>query len=410
MRVVVGMLTLGVALLFGFVSLAGQDWPHFFGPARNGHYDGPALARRWPGDLPQELWRRSVGAGYSGPVVAGDRLLLFHRVGGQEVLEALDAATGAQIWRYSYSTTYRDDFGFDEGPRSSPVVADGRVFTFGAEGQLHAVDLASGVGLWSVDTLTRFRFPKAFFGAAGSPLVEDGRVLANIGGPDAGIVAFDAGSGEILWTTVGEEASYSSPVGATFGGVRHALFFTRDNVVALNPENGRTYFQRNWRARIRASVNAATPLVVGDYIFISAEYGTGAGVFHVNGTTLEEVWTSDDVLSNHYATSVYYDGYLYGYHGRQEYGPSLRAVAFETGRVAWDTGRFGAGSVTLAGDLLVIMRESGELVLADAAPDDFTPVVRAELLPATVRAYPALADGRFFVRNTDTLLAVDLTP
>ena len=397
-----------VTLIVAAQSLGAQDWPQILGPGRDGRYDGPPLGRVWSAGAPPELWRRSVGQGFAGPVVVGNRLLLFHREDGREVLEALDATTGDPIWRYDYATTYRDDFGFDEGPRSAPVVVDGRVYTFGAQGQLHAVDLESGTGVWSVETRERFRFRKGFFGAAGSPLVEDGRVLANIGGPDAGIVAFDADSGDVLWTIAGEEASYSSPIGATFGGVRHAVFFTRNNLVGLDPATGRVRFQQSWRARIRASVNAATPLVVGDRIFVSAQYGTGAGLFRVDGLDLEEIWRSDDAMSNHYATSVYRDGYLYGYHGRQEYGPSFRAVALETGEVAWDIDRFGAGSVTLAGDLLVVMRESGELMLAEASPDAFEPVARATLLPATVRALPALAGGRLYVRNEDTLLAVDL--
>ena len=399
----------GAVLLLGAAATLGaQDWPHFLGPGRDGRYLGPPLARAWAGGAPPELWRRAVGEGFAGPVVAGDRLLVFHRVRNREVLEALDAATGAPIWRYDYPTNYRDDFGFDEGPRSAPVVAGGVVYTFGAQGQLHAVDLDTGAGVWSVDTRSRFRFRKAFFGAAGSPLVEDGRVIANVGGPDAGIVAFDAGSGDVLWMVAGEEASYSSPVAATFGGVRHALFFTRDNLLSLDPASGRERFRRSWRARIRASVNAATPLVIDDLVFVSAQYGTGAGLFRITGSGIDELWTSDDVMSNHYATSVHRDGYLYGYHGRQEYGPSLRAVALDTGDVAWDVPRFGAGSVTLAGGLLVVMRESGELVLADAAPAAFTPLARARLLRGTVRAYPALADGRFYVRDDDTLLAVGL--
>ena len=391
------------------VSLIAQEWPQFLGPGRDGVYEGPALAREWADESPRELWRRSIGEGFAGPVVAEGRVLLFHRVSGEEVLEAFMADTGEPVWRYAYPTTYRDDFGFDEGPRSSPVVAAGRVFTFGAQGQLHAVDLETGAGLWNVDTRAQFRFSKAFFGAAGTPLVEDGRVLANIGGQNgAGIVAFNASTGDVLWTSTNEEASYSSPIVATFGGVRHAVFFTRDNVVALDPATGRVRFERNWRARIRASVNAATPLVVDEHLFISAQYGTGAGVFRIAGLEMEEVWTSDDVLSNHYATSVYRDGYLYGYHGRQEYGPSFRAVAFDSGEVVWDTGPFGSGSVTVAGELLVLMKESGELVLAEASSDGFVPVASAQLLPATVRAYPAIADGHLFVRNNDTLLAVDL--
>ena len=397
-----------VLLLVAGATLGAQDWPHFLGPGRDGRYLGPPLARSWPGGAPRTLWRRPVGEGFAGAVVAGGRLLLFHRVRGREVLEALDAETGSALWRYDYQTTYRDDFGFDEGPRSAPVAAGGRVYAFGAQGQLHAVDLDTGSGVWSVDTRARFRFRKAFFGAAGSPLVEDGRVIVNVGGPDDGIVAFDADSGAVLWSAAGEEASYSSPVGATFDGVRHALFFTRDNLVSLDPASGRERFRRGWRARIRASVNAATPLVVGDLVFVSAQYGTGAGLFRVAGPGLDELWASNDVMSNHYATSVHRNGHLYGYHGRQEYGPSLRAVALETGEVAWDVPRFGAGSVLLAGDLLVVMRESGELVLAEASPEAFTPIARARLLRGTVRAYPALAGGRFYVRNEDTLLAVDL--
>ena len=254
------------------VSLIAQDWPQFLGPGRDGIYEGPALAREWMGESPREIWRRAVGEGFAGPVVAKGRVLLFHRVGEEEVLEAFMADTGEPVWRYAYPTTYRDDFGFDEGPRSSPVVDAGRVFTFGAQGQLHAVDLETGSGLWNIDTRAQFQFSKAFFGAAGTPLVEDGRVLANIGGQNgAGIDAFSASTGDVLWTSTNEEASYSSPIVATFGGVRHAVFFTRDNVVALDPATGRVRFERSWRARIRASVNAATPLVVDEHLFISAQ-------------------------------------------------------------------------------------------------------------------------------------------
>ena len=302
-----------VLLLVAGTTLGAQDWPHFLGPERDGHYSGPPLDRDWPGGAPRELWRRPVGEGFAGPVVSGGRLLLFHRLRDREVLEALDAETGDSIWRYDYPSNYRDDFGFDEGPRSAPVVAGDRVYTFGAQGQLHAVDLETGNGVWRVDTRDRFRFRKAFFGAAGSPLVEGGRVIANVGGPNAGIVAFDADSGEVLWTVAGEEASYSSPVAATFDGVRHALFFTRDNFVSLDPASGRERFRRSWRARIRASVNAATPLVTDDLVFVSAQYGTGAGLFRVAGSGLDELWRSNDVMSNHYATSVHRDGYLYGY-------------------------------------------------------------------------------------------------
>ena len=164
-----------------------------------------------------------------------NRVLLFHRVGNEEVLESLDAKTGASTWRYAYPTNYRDDFGFDEGPRAVPVVVDGIVYTFGAQGQLHAVDLAKGTRVWSEDTMKRFNVPKGFFGAAGSPLVEGGRVIANIGGDKAGIVAFDAKTGKVVWTATDDDASYSSGMAATIAGRRSAMFLTRDNLIGLDP-------------------------------------------------------------------------------------------------------------------------------------------------------------------------------
>ena len=396
------------ALAATVVTQAANDWPQYLGPSRNGVYAGPALADAWGANGPKAVWRKQIGQGFAGPAVVGNRVILFHRVGNEEVLESLDAATGDSVWRYAYPTRYRDDFGFDEGPRAVPVVADGVIYTFGAEGQLHAVDLAKGTRLWSEDTMKRFGVPKGFFGAAGSPLVEGGRVIANVGGDKAGIVAFEAKTGKVLWSATDDDASYSSGVAATIGGHRLGVFLTRDSLVGLDPASGMVQFQRRWRARIAASVNAATPIIVGDEIFVSAQYGPGAGVLRVNGSQLTDVWTSDDVLSNHYATSVFYNGYLYGFHGRQEFGPSFRAVEFQTGTVKWSQEQFRAGSVLLAGDRLLITREGGELILASASPQAFKPIARAQILQGVVRPYPALADGLLYVRNENTLVCLDL--
>jgi outer membrane protein assembly factor BamB len=396
-----------LALALGPQTIA-ADWPQVLGPGRNGIYSGPPLGETWGAAGPRVVWRKQVGQGLSGPIVVQNRVILFHRVANREVVEAIDAATGKTQWQYGYPTSYRDDFGFDEGPRAVPVAADGAVYTFGAEGQLHAVDLASGTKIWSEDTARRFGVPKGFFGAAGSPLVEDGRVVANIGGKNAGIVAFDAKTGKVLWTATEDAASYSSGIGATIAGRRYAVFLTRNGLVGLDPATGQVRFERQWRARQAASVNAATPVINGDQIFVSAEYGPGAGVVRFDGSKLTDVWSSDEVLSNHYATSVYSGGYLYGFHGRQEFGQSFRAVEFQTGKVRWSQDRFGAGSVTLAGNRLVIVRENGEMVLAAASPDGFTAVARAQILPPTVRAYPAIAGGMVYVRNDNTLVCLDL--
>lgn len=385
-----------------FLMLA--DWPQLLGPERNGVYDGPAV-----GGEPELVWQVDVGAGFAGPVVVGERVILFHRRGGKEIVESLDRETGVSVWRHEYETTYRDDFGFDEGPRSVPVVARGVVYTFGAQGVLSAVDLETGKKIWSVDTRTRFGVPKGFFGAAGSPIVEDGRVLLNVGGRDAGLAAFDASQGDLLWTSASDEASYSSPVTATLGGEKLAIFFTRDGFVAVDPATGAERHRLPWRSRSRASVNAASPVVVGDVVFLSASYGTGAIALRVEDDTVETLWSGDESLSSHYATAVHRDGILYGFHGRQEYTQSFRAVELRTGKVLWSEDGFGAGTVTLAGDKLVIVHERGELVLAEASPEGFQVLSRKRLLPGVIRAYPALSEATLYVRNQRTLAAFDVS-
>ena len=276
-----------LCLLIASAALTAADWPQYLGPQRNGVYTGPPLSAKFPAGGPKKVWEKRIGQGFAGPVVVGDRLILFHRVGREEAVDAFAARTGEAQWHFAYPTTYRDDFGFDEGPRAVPVTAGGRVYTYGAEGQLNAIDLMTGRRVWSVDAARRFNVRKGFFGAAGSPLVEDGRVIANIGGTDgdkpAGIVAFNADTGAVLWTATNHEASYSSPVGATLGGKRVAVFLTRRGLVGLDPATGTVLFERMWRSRSASSVNAATPLVIGDQIFISAAYETGATVVRVQG-------------------------------------------------------------------------------------------------------------------------------
>ena len=386
-----------------------DDWPQFLGPLRNGVYAGNDLAPSWPAGGPKKLWSREVGEGFAGPAVAGDRLVLFHRLGDRETVECLHAETGEGIWSFDYPTAYVDDFGFDNGPRSVPTLAEGRVYTFGAEGTLDCLDLETGKKLWSVEIHKQFGVRKGYFGAACSPAVEGNRVLLNIGGrKGAGVGAFDKRTGAVVWTATDDEASYSSPIVATLGGERHALFFTRAGLVDADPADGTVRLQFAWRPPISASVNAATPLAIGDQVFLSTSYGRGAVLLNVKGNQAEPVWQSDDAMTNHYATCVYRDGYLYGFHGRQEYGPSLRCVELATGRVVWSQDRFGAGTLILAGDRLVVLREDGQLVLASASPQGYRELARARVLPATARAYPALSGGRLYARNANTLVAVDL--
>lgn len=393
------------------VAIAGgiaSDWPQFLGPTRDGVYTGTDLAPSWPASGPPILWRKDIGEGFAAPVVAGDKLILFYRAADKEIIDCLNAATGERIWSTDYPTKYRDDFGFDEGPRSAPTVSNGSVFTFGAQGVLTALDLATGKKRWSVLTNTQFSVKKGFFGAAGSPLVENGKVLVNVGGPNAGIVAFDANTGAVVWKATGDEASYSSPTVATIDGARHALFFTRAGLVDLDPSNGQVRFSFPWRSRSSASVNAATPLVVGNQVFVSASYGTGAILLEVNGSGYRKIWSGDESMSNHYSTCVYRKGFLYGFHGRQEEGQALRCIEWRTGKVMWNMEGYGAGTVTLAGDRLLILRENGELVMAPAVTDGFHPAAHARITNRVVRSYPALSDGRLYARDEHSLVCVRL--
>jgi len=391
------------------VHASASDWPQFLGPARDGVYAEADLADSWPKEGPPVTWQKKIGQGFSSPAVSSGKLILFHRLADKEIVECLDANDGKSLWTRDYPASYHDDFGFDEGPRATPTISDGKVFTFGAEGVVQSLDFDTGKKLWSANAKAELEAPKGFFGMACSPLVEGNAVLLNIGGANgAGIVAFDKTSGKLLWKSTDDGASYSSPVAATLNGRRYAFFFTRRGLVALDPSNGREFFDFPWRPRIRASVSAATPLVIDDLVFLSASYQTGAVLLRVKEDHVEKVWSADEVLSNHYATSVHHEGFLYGFDGRQEAGPNLRCVELKTGKVRWSEDGFGAGTVTLAGRRLLVLRENGELILTPASPDGFKPVARAQILPQGVRAYPALAGGRLYARSKDTLVCVDL--
>ncbi len=384
------------------------DWPQFLGPNRDGtdpSFSGkPSLADA------RQLWKKDVGAGFSAPVISGAKLILFHRIGDKEVVECLNSANGQPQWKFEYPTSYRDDFGFDEGPRGTPAIANNRVYTFGAEGMLHALDLTTGKKLWSVDTHAKFGVRKAFFGAAASPLIEGSAVYVNVGGPSGGgLVAFSAADGKVLWSATNDEAGYSSPIAATIDGVRSIVCFTRAGLVAVDPSSGKVRFQFPWRSRSNASVNSAVPVIAGNLIFLSASYNTGSVLLQVTGDKLTTVWSSDEALSSHYASVVHKDGYLYGFHGRQEFGQSLRCIELKTGKVKWNVDSFGAGTVSLLGNSLLIMRESGEAVIADANPAAYKVETKAQLLPAVVRSYPAIAAGRVFIRNEKTLAAYPIT-
>lgn len=393
------------------------DWPQFLGPTRDGVYKGKAIVDELPADGPRIVFKRKVGEGYAGPVVADGKLILFHRVGGEDVVEcfdvkALEADGDAKpLWQVKYATRYFDPLGKGNGPRATPAIGDGRVVTFGPSGVLQCIDLNKGELIWRVDTAKEYQSDKGFFGRACSPLIEGDLVLLNIGGTQsgAGIGAFKLSNGELAWKTTDHEAGYASPAAATIRGKRHGLFFTRTGLVAVDPKTGDIRFEQRWRSQQHASVNAATPLAIGNLIFVSSSYQTGALLLAVGDDgEPEKVWSNDESLSAQYVTPVHRDGMLYGFHGRHDFNEtSLRCIELKTGKVRWSQPMPG-GPIILADDKLVIVTEDGKLLLAEATPAGYAKLGAATILRDGVRAHPALVEGKLYARDDRELICVEL--
>jgi hypothetical protein len=404
------LLALGVCLLAP-IGLRADDWPQFLGPRRDGTSLEKGLLATFPKNGPAIGWNRSVGEGFSGPVIAAEKLILFHRVGAEEVVECLHASTAKEMWKFAYATSYSDALGKGDGPRSTPLISGDKVVTLGAEGTLHCLSFENGKKLWSRSLTKEYKTPLGYFGVGASPVVEQNLVLINVGGKNAGIVAFDLDNGKEAWRATDDPPSYSSPVVCTVGDKRLAVFFTRTGAVVLNPKTGDVLYKQKWRARIDASVNAATPLIIGDQAFFSASYETGALLLKLRPNGAEEVWTDEKIMSNQYNTCIYHDGHLYGFDGRQDsrIAPTLRCVELKTKKIRWQQEEFGNGTMVLADGRLIILTEKGELCLVQATPEAFRETARYRLLDATPsRAQIALSGGRLFARDQKKLVCVNL--
>ncbi len=386
-------------------SVHAEDWPQFLGPRRDAtsHEKGKIL--KWGEKGPKLLWQHKIGPSYSGPVVSGKKLVVFYADDRNEVLECLGAASGKQLWKKSYASPYRDKYGKGDGPRSTPSIANGKVYTLGAAGVLSCHRLQDGSKVWSRNIKADYRVRPNFFGVGTSPLVDAKakRVLVNVGGT-GGIVAFDGTTGKELWKATTDGASYSSPIFAKFGNKTYAVFFTRFGAVVLDPTKGTVIHRQRWRADYNTSVNAATPLRVGNYLFFSTCYETGALLLKRDDTKFKRVWSNDTSMSNHFNTCVYRNGFLYGCHGRQERTPLFRCVDFKTGKVKWTKKDFGCASMILVGDKIIALTEGGELVLLATSPKGYREISRATVFAdSTPRAQIALSNGRLYAHNGETL-------
>lgn len=427
------------------------DWPQFLGPTRDGISAETNLIERWPESGLPLVWDKAIGTGYSAPSVEGRRLVLHHRRGRDEVVECLDATSGAPLWHYAYPTSYEDPYGYNNGPRCTPLLTSDRCYTFGAEGRLLCLDLSNGKPIWQRDTAKDWEIPSAFFGVGSTPILEGGRLIVMVGGqPNSGVVALDPETGKTLWESVGEknwqgqpmrgwpgdrtivwkkwdkQASYASPVAATINGERQVFCLMRQGLVSLNPTNGAVNLSRWFRAQVEESVNAACPVVAGDLVFISsAYYKSGSVLIHVKPDNMDfdEPWKGT-VLEIHWNTPIQHNGYLYAFSGRNEPDAQFRCVELKTGKLMWSRDEswpphstrtppvYGRGSAILADGKLIVLGEGGILGLFKLDPNKPDELSRWQVpqLHYPCWAAPVLSRKKLYLRSEDRLMCFNLAP
>lgn len=386
------------------------DWPQILGPARNGTAaaDERILNTLPPGGA-RILWDREVGEGFAGAAVASERVVLFHRQGNREIAECFAAETGEPLWSQAFPASYSGSIAPDNGPRCVPLIHADSVYLCGAAGDVHCLGLTDGKVRWTRPLYKEAGSPEGYFGAGSSPLVEAGNLLINTGGKQgAGLMALSLSDGKTLWSSTDEQASYSSPTAATIDGQRQVVFVTRLNCISVDPKTGKVHWRFPFGAR-GPTVNAATPLVFDDHLFLSASYGVGAVYARLKSTGATEVWANNDTMSSQYTTCVLHQGLLYGVDGRADQGGGrLRCFEPQTGNVRWTKENFGVAHAILADGKLILLKDDGVLVLVSATAQGYQELGRQQVLKTTARALPALSAGRLFVRDTRRLVCVNL--
>lgn len=377
------------------------EWPQILGPQRNGAAVEESLGA-WPTTGPKQAWKAVVGAGYGGPAAAEGIVVLFHRVDDQERAEGFDLASGKSLWKADFEATYRGGIDPDLGPRTVPTIHNGFVYLFGAGGDMHCVKLKTGAKVWSRALAADYAAPDGYFGAGSSPIVAGGRLWVNLGGKGAGLVALDLASGKTLYQGTDEDASYSSPTLAAINNQPSLIFVTRYNCLGIDPRTGKQQFTFPFGKR-GPTVNAATPLVFDNRLFVSSSYGLGARLMQLGKGEPTAIWENDTSMSSQYTTCVYFDGHLYGTAGREDVGDAtLRCIDAQTGAVKWDQDAFGIAHVILVKDQLLVVRQNGQILQAPATPTAFKPTAQAQATKGTLRALPALASGKLLLRTIAT--------
>lgn len=385
---------------------AAPYWTSFRGPVRDGHYRERAIALDWPASGPKPLWKQPVGGGYASFVAAQGRTFTIEQRGSQEVVAAYDLASGRELWTNAWDAAFSERMGGD-GPRATPTWHDGRVYALGGAGELRAIDHASGRTLWRTNILEDASAANLQWGMAASPLIVDETVVVLPGGRDGrSVVAYDRRTGKPVWSSLDDQASYSSPMLVTLDGLRQILIFTASRLAGITPESGELLWEFPWRTEY--DVNASQPLLLGPKrVFISTGYGAGAAVIDLTRGadgrfSVTEVWRSNR-MKNQFTSSVAHDGFIYGLDEA-----ILACLDASTGELKWKGGRYGYGQVLLAGGHLIVLTEGGELALVRATPERHTELVRFPALDGKSWNHPAMTDGYLLVRNINEMAAFDL--
>jgi outer membrane protein assembly factor BamB len=431
----------------------GEDWPRFLGPAGNSKSAESGLVVPWPNGGPRVVWAKEVGTGYGIGSIAAGRYYQFDRHDlrrgrGQARLTCLNAETGEEIWRFEYPCEYEDMLGYNNGPRASPVIDGNRVYIYGVEGMLHCLAAQDGTLIWKVDTAAKFGVVQNFFGVGSTPAVFEDLLICMVGGSPpgsrglyesyggvdgngTGIVAFDKWSGAVRYAITDELASYASPQLATIDGRSWCFMFCRGGLVGFEPRTGKVDFHYPWRSQLLESVNAATPVIVGNQVFISETYQIGSSLLAVKPGGYDLVWhderkSRDKAFLAHWNTPIEVDGYLYGCSGRNPPDAELRCIDWKTGAVKWKEAVSCRASLMFVDGYFLALFENGELQLFRPNPQRFELVSRVSLRPQRFQdlaladqgplpgdpywAAPILSHGLMYARGDNRLVCLELIP
>jgi outer membrane protein assembly factor BamB len=395
-------------VVIGAACAAAQDWPQWRGPNRDDKVTGFTAPKTWPSELKQK-WSVTVGQGDSTPALVGDRLYVFTRQGQDEVVLCLDAQSGKVLWTEKYAAqAVTGAASRHPGPRSSPAVADGKVFTLGVGGVLSCLDASNGKVLWRKDP-----FPKVVprFFAATSPIIADGMCIAQQGGQGHGaIIAYDLTTGDEKWRWDKEGPDYGSPVLLTVDGTKQIVAPTEKSIVGVSLTDGKLLWEVPFVPK-RMAYNAATPIIDGQTV-IYAGKGRGTKALKIekqgDGFKAKELWSNPD-LAVQFNTPVLRDGFLYGLSDSGH----LFCINAQTGQTAWTDAtqrdRGGFGPVVSAGSCLIALPSNAELTVFKPSDTGYSELAHIKVSEKAVYAHPVIAGNRIYIRDLDsvTLWTID---